>query len=100
HRIRAAMGNNPNPPKLGGDVEMDETYVGGKPRRKANQPGAQFKRGRGTRKVPVAVLVERNGEARAKVIADVTGETLRANVFENVERSATLYSDEFTPYKK
>jgi len=33
--------------KLSGVVELDETYVGGKPR---YQPGVQNKRGRGTRK--------------------------------------------------
>ena len=30
HRIRHAMGTDPNAPKLGGTVEADETFIGGK----------------------------------------------------------------------
>src|SRR5208282_3540055 len=56
-RIRFAMAPVPNTPKLKGIVEMDETYVGGKPRHKGNNP-----RGRGTKKTPVFVAVERGGK--------------------------------------
>jgi hypothetical protein len=59
--------------KLTDRVEVDETYVGGKPR-KGGRPG---KVGRGTRKQPVMVMVQRNGEARARVIPDVTAATLK-----------------------
>lgn len=43
--------------QLGGTVEVDETYVGGKPRKRAGSS----KRGRGTSKQPVVALVERGG---------------------------------------
>src|ERR1039458_6606248 len=56
-RIRFAMApDNPAVPMLSGDVEVDETYVGGKPRYKG-----QSKRGRGTKKTPVFAAVQRNG---------------------------------------
>jgi transposase-like protein len=66
HRIREAM-RDVSPGSLGGEgktVEADETYVGGKPRKETGAPKA--KRGRGTKKTPVAALVERNGRVRAR----------------------------------
>ena len=67
-RIRNAMLTDPNQKRLfQGIVEMDETYVGGKPR-KGNGPGTspKSKRGRGTDKMPVVGIVERHGRAIAK----------------------------------
>lgn len=59
HRIRFALTPDGGQ-KLRGLVEADETYVGGKPR-----PGVKhFKNGRGTRKTPVMVMVERDGGIR------------------------------------
>lgn len=43
--------------QLGGTVEVDESYVGGKPRKRAGSS----KRGRGTSKQPVVASVERGG---------------------------------------
>jgi hypothetical protein len=51
---------------LTGRVEVDETYVGGKPRL-GNKEGR--KTGRGTSKAPVVALVERGGSVRAFPIA-------------------------------
>ena len=61
HRIRTAMDEKTLSPSLKGTVEVDETYVGGKPRsstRKKYYDMNQFK-GRGTLKTPVMVLVQR-----------------------------------------
>src|SRR5205809_1358366 len=57
-RIRHALGSE-NAPKLTGTVEADETYVGGRPR----YTGVS-KRGRGTKKVPVFGMVQRDGNER------------------------------------
>jgi transposase-like protein len=63
-RIRTAMLNDPKQERLfHGIVEMDETFIGGKPR-KGN--GKHNKRGRGTDKMAVVGIVERNGMAKAK----------------------------------
>src|SRR5712692_9767653 len=51
-RIRHGVGSE-NAPKLQGTVEIDETYVGGKPRYKGTS-----KRGRGTDKAVVLGMVE------------------------------------------
>ncbi|HEX3356317.1 MAG TPA: IS1595 family transposase [Tepidisphaeraceae bacterium] len=70
HRIREAMRCEPLQNKLKGDVQVDETYVGpsraGKNYR--SDPNNPRKRGRGTTKVPVMVLVETNGKAHSHPI--------------------------------
>ncbi len=93
HRIRHAMDENPAIGKLYGTVEVDETYVGGKPRYKGKS-----KKGRGTHKTPVMVLVERNGRARTKVVKNVKGKTLKSAILENVDRSSKIMTDEFRSY--
>lgn len=91
HRIRYAMSPEPSS-KLGGDVEIDETYFGGKPRYKG-------KNKRGTwGKQPVMALVERKGRVKTKVVADVTAKTLKAVIRETVDSSARLISDENSSY--
>ena len=93
NRIRFAMAPEPGP-KLKGIVEVDETFVGGKPRFKGDN-----KRGRGTAKTPVFAAVERGGKIRRRVIANVTGETLKEAIREEVSRHATIITDEFNLYK-
>jgi transposase-like protein len=94
HRIRFALSDMPGC-KLTGKVEVDETYVGGKPR----HGGPSSKRGRGTRKQPVMAMVQRQGEVRTRVIADVTAKTLKAAIVEHVHESARLNTDEFPSYR-
>jgi len=103
HRIRATMTNDPtNGDKLHGEVEIDESYVGGKPRH-ANNPGAKprkaSKRGRGTDKAPVMVLVQRDGTSRAMPVEFVDADTLKAEVRKNVDPSATIITDEWSSYR-
>ncbi len=95
NRIRFAMSpDESTAPKLTGIVEVDEVYCGGKPR-----PGTGLhKRGRGTKKTPVFVAVERGGQIRRRVVANVTGATLKAAVRELVDTNAKLMSDENNAY--
>lgn len=85
HRIRWAMANTPEG-KLRGTVEVDETYVGGKPRASKpiyrpvykGRPELGMKRYKGRapdfqdRKTPVVALVERGGRVKAYPPATVT----------------------------
>lgn len=81
---------------LQGIVEMDETYIGGKPRRGS---GKDNKRGRGTSKAPVVGVVERGGKVRARPVRDVKAKTLASFVREHVDvKSATVITDEFKGY--
>lgn len=109
HRIRLAMADSGTGP-LSGDVEVDETYVGGKPRRPAKAskedaaltgrkhrmgPAPDFK----DRKTPVMALIQRDGEARAYVPTDVTGGNLKDAIRESVDRSARIHTDERRGYE-
>lgn len=93
NRIRFAMAPDPDMPKLTGTVECDETYVGGRPRFKGIS-----KRGRGTKKTPVFAAVERNGKIHRRVVADVTGNTLKDAIREVVDTRALILTDENPSY--
>jgi len=104
--------------QLEGIVEMDETYVGGKPRKRNNQQGVteenvadlstvynldspKVKRGRGTKKVPVAGIVERKGKVVAKVMDNLTSKELMKMLQRSVNvKNSTLMTDDFTSYKQ
>ena len=91
HRIRYAMTQPPVVGKLKGIVEADETYIGGK---------AHGKRGRGAEnKTPVFALVERGGRVRSFKTEKVTAKNLQEKIRENVDKKATVMTDEFLAYK-
>lgn len=94
NRIRFAMSDSA-PEPLKGDVECDETYVGGKPRYKG-----QSKRGRGTKKVPVFAMVERGGSVKARPVPNVTAKTLKTAILENVASSSRIITDENNSYNR
>jgi len=110
HRIRYAMTQPPFSRQLTGVVEVDETYVGGKPRRSnrkqykpldPTQPDPRSKKtGRGTSKIPVVALVERGGEVRSFRVATVTADTLGGAIRRNIAREAHLRTDSFSSYLK
>lgn len=96
HRIRLAMTEDPLVSKLGGKVEVDETYIGGKPRKGKK---SEVKRGRGTKKMPVMIMVERNGKAHARPVERVNSETLKGAIREMVDKQSTIYTDEWASYQ-
>jgi len=72
HRIRRAMNNDNS--LLSGIIEMDETYVGGKPRKENkkdddDENNTGNPRGRGTKKTAVVGMVERGGNVKAQSVA-------------------------------
>jgi len=101
HRIRHAMGQDPLKGLLKGEVIADETYVGGKPRKhdkRVKENGTAIV-GRGTPKTPVLALVERGGRARSWPIRFVCARNLKGAIRANVDKSATIMTDEFRSYK-
>ena len=97
-QIRKAMVETEQRDMLMGIIEMDETYVGGKPRK----GGPPAKRGRGTDKTPVVGAVERGGRVTAKVTkkTKLKGRYLRAFVREYVNtKRSVLMTDEYSAYK-
>ncbi|MES2706293.1 MAG: IS1595 family transposase [Verrucomicrobiota bacterium] len=96
HRIREAMKPEESEATLlKGNVEVDEAYIGGKPR---HGDGKVHKRGRGTSKAPVMVLVERNGKAISRHLTKVDANNLQMEIIENVNPSATIQTDENPSY--
>jgi transposase-like protein len=92
HRIRFGMSDS-EPGRLTGHVEVDEVYIGGKPRYEG-----QSRRGRGTRKQAVVALVERGGRVRTKPVADVTAKTLKKAIQDSVDVGARIITDENPSY--
>jgi transposase-like protein len=100
HRIRHAM--TPTEPahpdaKLYGIVEMDETYVGGKPRRphpgQRGDPYAPF-----STKTPVVAMVQRGGDVRAMVVQSVNVKNLRQAIHDHVMPGSRVITDEHRLY--
>jgi transposase-like protein len=105
HRIRFAMAPLDGP-KLTGIVEADETWVGGKPRHHfsqrpadPNDPQRNNYKSRYRRQKPVFAAVQRNGQARVRVIPSVTAENLRKAVLDHIDLSARLMTDEHSGYR-
>lgn len=98
HRIRLAL-HEGSFLKASGEVEVDETFIGGKAR---NMHVAQRKRritGTGVKdKTAVVGILERGGKVRTTVVSDRKKKTLQAEVHKHVEAGAALYSDELLSY--
>ena len=92
-RIRFAMGEEVIEP-LKGDIEVDEVYLGGKARHYNNS-----RRTRKIAKTVVVGLLERGGRIRPRVVADVTGRTLKGLIRSNVDKSSRILTDEARVYR-
>jgi hypothetical protein len=99
HRIRAAM-NGDTFPKLSGQVEVDETFIGGKSWNKHDYGSGKGTGGTGSGKTPVAGAISRKGKVVARVIENVRATTLEAFVKESVsDRVSLLVTDQWVGYK-
>jgi len=110
-QIRKAMGNAEHKEFFDTIVEIDETYVGGKPRKKGKRDDDDDftppKRGRGTKKTPVVGVVDRiNKQVFAKVAQpNNKGQKLTAKQLIEIlktvssqENNNTIMTDEFAGY--
>jgi transposase-like protein len=97
HRIRLAMEIGHFDAPLSGEVEADETFVGGKARFQHENKKKHIGTG-GMGKVAVMGLLERHGELRARVVPSVRKGTLQKAVRANVAPRSTVYSDASRSY--
>jgi transposase-like protein len=88
--------------KLDGEVEADETYIGGAARFMHKSRKARTVKGTGglaSGKTAVMGLLKRHGEVRATVVPNSQARTLQPRVRRNVEPGAELFTDQHTGYK-
>src|SRR5436309_10682289 len=115
HRIRLAI-QSKSFVKLGGPdsapVEVDETFIGGKARNMHKSRKLRLQQQRNDMrnvdstqspryygKTIVLGMIERGGHARAQVVGDRRLKNVQSFVRGNVEKGATLHTDEFDNYK-
>jgi transposase-like protein len=101
-RIRLAMQGKKSG-KLGGpgsEVEIDETFIGGKARNMHRSKRARVITGTGGKdKAMVMGMMERGGKVRAMVVENRRRTELQKQVREHVEAGAAIFTDELPSYK-
>jgi transposase len=94
----------PDETPLSGEVEVDETAWGGKPRlgEIVGEPGKDLSSAGGAwrqrKKKTVFAMVERGGRVRADVVPSRRAETLQPHVVKYVLPSSTIFTDEWPSY--
>jgi transposase len=83
--------------QLSGDVEVDETSWGGKPRNKLRSYAEVAKHREA--KPTILGMVERGGRAKLRVIPSRRGPALSREVRANIDPSAILFTDDWQAYK-
>jgi transposase-like protein len=103
HRLRLAMQSG-GFGKLSGEVEVDETYIGGKARNMhKGQRALKITGTGGMGKVAVMGLLERHGEdghskVKVKVVPNVRRQTLAPEVRQHVEQGSEVFTDALKSY--
>ena len=109
HRLRLALQNHDFGSKLGsndgGEVEVDESFVGGKLRnmhrdrrvKYAQQHGATAS-GTVGKTIVMGIFDRESRQVRASVVPDVKRETLQKEILNNVKFGSRIYSDEAVGY--
>lgn len=106
-RLRMALHGGEPTDKMGGTVEADETYIGGKARfmHAAKKKRVNVRRGRSIAgKVAVMALLERHGQdghstVRTEVLSSLKATHIQGHVRKHVALGATLHTDAFHSYR-
>lgn len=105
HRIRLAMKNG-SLDKLSGEVEADETFVGGKignmnTKAKARKllRGDRLVGGGTVGKTIVMGLLERHGNARVKVLSKRRIGNVQGEIKKHVEQGSAVFTDQLQSYR-
>jgi len=99
HRIRLAM-QGTDGGKLSGNVEVDESFIGGKSRNMHKHKRAEKIHGTGGMDKAVVVgMVERDGRVRAIHVSARRKKELQAAIRENVEAGSAIFTDELKSYE-
>jgi len=92
HKIRELMAKVDGDDPLSGDVEADETMIGGK---------RKGKRGRGASgKTLVMGMLQRDGDVITRIIPDASRKSLEGQIKINVKTGSTILTDEWLGYAR
>lgn len=92
HEIRKYMGEVDGNPILGGHVEIDETYVGGK------RAGGKRGRGANEHKTIILGMQERGGDIVTEVVNTVRQDEVLPHILDHVEPGSDISTDELRTY--
>lgn len=96
-RIRQAMRERSM--KLFGEVEIDETFVGGKNKNRHAHKKVKNAQGRSLKdKAGIYGFTERGGRVRTMHLGKLKGRGMRLILAKFVDKSSTIYSDEYKGY--
>jgi len=99
HRIRMTM-HDESTAMLSGEVEADETFIGGKARNMHLSVKARRITGTGTKdKTAVMGILERGGKVKTVVVANRKKTALQSEVKKHVEAGSALYTDALLSYE-
>jgi len=89
---------------LSGEVEMDETFVGGRPRESDRRRRAELgwtpQTDHWARKAVVFGAVERSGRIRAEVVPDSRASTILPRAHQYVLPGSMVFTDEYKAYER
>jgi transposase-like protein len=101
HRIREAMKNGSflRMGQQGGPIEMDEAFVGGKPKNMHAKKRSMIRSEYIQKPAVFGMLDRETRQVRAKVISNVKRETLQAEILDQVVKGSKVYTDGWKGYE-
>ncbi len=94
--IRTLMADDGEP--LSGDVEVDETAYGGKPRAAETRTMGDRRTRPTWKKTTVLGMVERGGRVRARIVPNRGGVAIKGQMHEHVLPASMIFTDEWPLY--
>jgi transposase-like protein len=101
HRVRLAMQDKESGGKLSGEVEIDETYIGGSARnmhKDVRKRRLEHQRGPSGKAIVMGML-ERKGRVRARVVQTNATVELQPHVRSHIEAGAQIFTDSHAAYR-
>lgn len=95
HRIRTSLIIEPQ--ILDGEIELDETYIGGKERNKHDRKKIKGSFG-GANKIPVFAMLQRGYIVQSFVVPNTKEKTLEPIIKKYIAENSIIYTDEYSSY--